>query len=309
MSRTLLFSLLFFIAQISFGQKFPSRIDTLNSKAAIEKLIHSFGKHYIGFTLKPITESIDAFGNNEPCKKYADSLNITNSFYKADFDNNGYTDLLAIGDYEDFRIFVVMNYGDDSLKITPLTRRSFQECTFPKIIHDSIIRYYSQEHDYRNKEESTTLKYKDLVFKFGDFVEYNPLPKNYSIEKIEYQTTFCFGSCPKFYIAIDKNKSAIFKAEGYNQDLKKPEEIKGTFNTNLKDNSFLEITGLLNYIDFPNLKDNYEVNWTDDQTCTLTITYNNGQIKKINDYGLLGSFGLNRLYQLLFDLRFNQNWK
>ena len=166
-----------------------------------------------------------------------------------------------------------------------------------------------QEPNWRDKEQSSALQYIDLTFKYGDFVEYNSNPKSYSIEKIEYQTTMCYGTCPKFYISILKDKSSIFKAEAYNRELRNPKEIKGVFNTTLSDTSFLEIINLLNYIDFPNLNDNYAVGWTDDQTCTLTITYDNGQTKAIKDYGLIGTYGLDKLYQLLFDLRFNQNWK
>lgn len=292
-----------------FGQKFLSKIDSLNSKADVEKLIHSFDKDYQKFTLKPISQFESDYNTKGFCKKIADSLGITKSFYKADFDNNGYTDLLAIGDYYDFKIFVVMNYGHNSLKLNRLTRRSFQDCTFPKILNDTLIRYYFiQQPNWSDTNQSATLQYKDLTFKYGDFVEYNLQPKNYSIEKIEYQTTMCFGSCPKFYISILKDKSSTFKAEAYNRELRNSKEIKGEFNTTLADTSFREIINLLNYIDFPNLKDNYAVGWTDDQTCTLTITYNNGQVKKIRDYGLIGTYGLDRLYQLLFDLRFNQNW-
>lgn len=310
MTKTLLLTIFLALSYTVFGQKIISKIDSLNTKTEVENLIRSFYKDYERFSLKSINEFKSRYGQNDFCKKIADSLSITKSFYKADFDNNGYTDLLAIGDYYDFKIFVVMNYGTNSLKLNRLTRRSFQECTFPKLINDTIIRYYyMSEPDWRAKDQTTFLKYSDLIFKYGDFVEFNSQPKNYDIEKIEYQTTMCYGTCPQFFISIDKDKSSIFKAQTYNRETRSSKEIKGTFQTTLSDSSFLEIMNLLNYIDFPNLSDNYSVGWTDDQTCTLTITYNNGQVKKIRDYGLIGTYGLDRLYQILFELRFNQEWK
>lgn len=310
MSKTLLFTILFTTCQVVFGQKFLSKIDSLNSDADVEKLIHSFNETYRAFKLKPVSGFNFRFSSNGPCKEVADFLGITKSFYKADFDNNGYSDLLAIGDYYDFQIFVVMNYGRDSLKLNRLTRRSFQECTFPKILNDTIIRYYFMpENNWHDKVQLSSLKYIDLTFKYGDFVEYNPKPLVYSIEKIEYQTTTCFGICPKFYISILKDKSSFFKAEAYNRESRNSKEVNGTYSTTLTDTSFLEIINLLNYIDFPNLKNNYDVGWTDDQTCILTVTYDNGHVKTISDYGLIGTYGLERLYQLLFDLRFNQKWK
>ena len=119
---------------------------------------------------------------------------------------------------------------------------------------------------------------------------------------------------------INKDKTGLFNAVKYNSETEifpfeipgkrgSSKEIKGVFRTVVTDNSYSNIIDLLNYIDFPNLKNNYAVSWTDDQRCTLTITYNNGQKKEIRDYGLIGTYGLDRVYQLFFDLRFNQKWK
>lgn len=297
--------------QLSFGQKIASRIDTLNSIHAIEKLIHAFDKDYKRFLLMPITDpKINRYGQDEFCRSTADSLGITQSFYKADFDQNGYTDLLAIGRYYEFTIFIIMNYGDDSLKLNRLTRRAFQRCTFPKIINDTIIRYYYvPEPRWHPGDTIPALQFSDLIYKYGDFIEYNAQPKDYGIEKIEFQTTLCYGLCPKFSVSINKDQSATFNAQMYNLETMNSKEIKGTFSTIIKDSDFSQLVNLLNYIDFPNLKDNYEVSWTDSQTCTLTVTYSNGKVKQIKDYGLIGTYGLDRLYELFFKLRFNQEWK
>ncbi|MFC3161320.1 hypothetical protein SAMN05443633_101398 [Chryseobacterium arachidis] len=297
-------------SQNIFSQKFPSEIDVLKTENEVETMIHKMGKNYKNFKIKKIENFKEEQGENKYCKTIADSLGIDKSFYKADFDHNGYTDLLAIGDYYDFCIFVLMNYGKDSLKINKLTRRSFQYCTFPKIDNDSIIHYFYMSQPNWFTSEKSKLTKKDLIFKFGDFIEYNSKPASYDIEKIEYETTTCFGTCPKFYISIEKDRNAFFKAEHYNTDkIKNKKEIKGNFKTLLKKNNYDEIKNLLNYIDFPNLEDNYSVTWSDDQTSTLKITYNNGKVKEIKDYGLIGTYGLNRIYQLFFELRFNQNWK
>ena len=65
---------------------------------------------------------------------------------------------------------------------------------------------------------------------------------------------------------------------------------------------------MLNYIYFETLQDNFAVTWTDDQTATLKITYDSGKVKSISDYGLIGTYGLDRVYQLLYELRENQKW-
>lgn len=293
--------------QIAFGQK--RNIDEINTKENVESLIHSFDKRYENFELKPIGEFTSRYDKNNFCKRISDSRNITKSFYTSDFDRNGFTDILAIGDYYDFNIFVVMNFGHDSLQLKRLTRRSFQNCVFPKIINDSLLDYYYKSEPNWISKEKPKLTKKTLVYKFGDFVAFNSNPKQYDIEKIEYQTTVCYGTCPKFQIEISKNRNAIFNAENNNRRTRKSKEIQGEFETVINKNSYFDLINLLNYIDCPNLKHKYSVNWTDDQSCTLKITYNNGKVKEIRDYGLIGTSGLDRLYQLLFELRFNQNWE
>jgi hypothetical protein len=310
MRSAILLTILFNTWQPAIGQKFPSRIDSLTTAADVEKLLRVLDRYYEQFTIKPITSFTNEYRASGSCKAMADSLGITEAFYKTDFDKNGYTDLLAIGGHNNFSIFIIMNYGRDSVKLTRLTRGFLEPCSFPKIINDTIIRYtYYAQPGWKLKDPISGLQTKDLVFKFGDFVEQNPKPANYEIEKIEYRTTGCYGECSIFTLSIKKDQSAVFSAGAFNRRTEKSRPVIGTFRATVKDNSFSEIIGLLNYIDFPHLKDDYSVNWTDDQTCTLAITYNNGQVKTIKDYGLLGSYGLQRLYHLLFDLRFNQDWE
>lgn len=298
------------IHQKSFSQKFLSKIDSLKTEKEVENLINSIMNEHDPIKIKKIADFQEEDGANHFCKRIADSLKINRAFYTADLDNNGYTDVMAFGDQYDFSIFIVMNYGKNSLKVNRLTRRSFQNCTFPKIKNDSIIQYYympEPDVDLGNAEKPKLTK-KDLIFKFGDFIEYNTNPGSYNIEKIEYQTGLCFGTCPQFYISIDKNRNGLFKAEHYNIN-KSNKGIVGKFKTLITKNNYDEIINLLNYIDFPGLQNRYSVNWTDDHSSTLKITYNNGKVKEIKDYGLIGTYGLDRLYSLLFDLRFNQDWK
>ena len=80
-----------------FGQKYISKIDSLSAEADVEKIIHSFNKDYQKFELKPISEVGSDYSASGISKRFADSLGIDKSFYKTDFDNNGFTDLLVIG--------------------------------------------------------------------------------------------------------------------------------------------------------------------------------------------------------------------
>jgi len=148
-----------------------------------------------------------------------------------------------------------------------------------------------------------------LIYIPGNSIKLNKKQKMYTIEKIEYQTTRCFGTCPQFNIVIEKSKNATFDAQNDNRLNKDKPEIKGKYKAIIKDINYDEIINLLNEIDFPNLKDNYTIGRKDYQTCFLTITYDNGKLKKIRDLGLSGTPELKKLYELMFWLRFNQEWE
>ena len=77
----------------------------------------------------------------------------------------------------------------------------------------------------------------------------------------------------------------------YNAGDNNPQQ--GKFKTILSNKTKDTLFQYLNDIDFPNLKDNYTVAWTDQPTNTLTILYDNGKSKvSLKDYGMKGSFGL-----------------
>lgn len=308
MRRSRLLLALLFLVQGVFAQYTPTRVDKAQTHQEVQELIRSLGRSYEKFTLKTLLEHEDRYGKEKstPCKQLADSLQVTRAFYKTDFDKNGLTDLLVIGEYYDLCIWAIMSYEKDSLKVIPVTRRAFQECVYPKVIGDSLLRLYYVSDKWYAATQSSPLVYKDLVFRYGDFIEYNARSQELGITKIAFQTTPCFGTCPVFFLSIDSGKKAVLEFEDDQQkDFRKKYR---SLNATIDDRSFAELTGLLNYSDFPGLEDNYRVPWTDAQTCILRITYGNGQVKQIKDYGKIGTYALDRIYKLLFDLRETQDW-
>ena len=278
-------------------------IDSIENAKQITDLILKTDDRYKEWK---INESL-IFENRYPgknCKKIADSLKVQ-PWTKADFDNNGLTDILVMGNWYDHSVICILDKGG-KYEIKPITRRSFQDCTFPVVEDNKIKYYFESEPEPENRGKPRKLHEITLTYKFGDFIEENQTPSNHKIEKVEYSTAGCFGFCPIYKLAINSDKTAKWNAEKYNQINKK--EFKGNFRSTITQNKFDEIINLLNFIDFETLKDNYEVNWTDDQTSTLKITYDNGKVKSIIDYGLIGTYGLDRIYQLLYELRKNQRW-
>lgn len=274
-------------------------IDSIQNAKQITDLLLTIDSSYKEFKLKDKLQFRD-----KKCQKLSDSLKVL-PWTKADFDNNGLTDILVVGKWYDHSVLCILD-KQGKYEIKRITRRSFQDCTFPIVEKHAITYYYEGEPESGKWNVPRKLIKITLIYKFGDFIEENQTPSNHKIEKIEYATTGCYGTCPIFKLSINSDKTAKWDAVEYN-DIDK-QEWKGKFQTVIAQDKFEELTNLLNYIDFETLKDRYAVNWTDDQSSILTITYDNGKVKSISDYGLIGTFGLDRIYQLLFELRENQKW-
>lgn len=123
----------------------------------------------------------------------------------------------------------------------------------------------------------------------------------HNITKIHFKTSQCFGECPVFELVIDSDRTATYNAIMYN-------EQHGKSQATIEEGKYKYLLSLLNYIDFQNLKDKYRVAVTDLSGAELTMEYDNGKVKKIDDYPKQGTRGLQRVYNILYDLRSTQNW-
>lgn len=131
----------------------------------------------------------------------------------------------------------------------------------------------------------------------------------YKIERIEYFTSACFGTCPQFKIEIDSDRKAVYTAVRFNlsQDFE-AESPEGIFEGVIDKDDYNLLVKKLNDMDFPSLQDRYKVEWTDDQTANLKIIYDGGKEKVITDYGLRGTPELKEVYDLFLGLRTGQDW-
>lgn len=322
---------IFFLALIIFSQFYfsqsgiLSKIDSLTTDTEVQNFIRSCSKTKEDYLSQFELKAIQDFNDNELSKKMretADSLGITKSFYKGDFNHDGRTDLIFIGDDKSCRNLceistkVIFDLGNDYTSRNLQPNHSYS--VIPKIERLNGKDFITVVFEQYSLISKPIIISKTLDYKFDDFVEYNLSPSVYSIQKIEYYTGTCFGTCPVFTLKINRNENSKFIAKSFNfidknnaksADYFYENKDEGSFETKISFEKFSEIEEHLNYINFSNLKDHYSVNWTDDQTSTLFITYNNGEIKTIKDYGLVGTYGLKLLYKKLFDLRFNQDWK
>ena len=224
-----------------------------------------------------------------------------NKFYKLDLDGNGLTDLLVDGS----DLVAVLNTDGENYTYHYLDIGSsdIYTHTVVNIIRQAdqpllVIRGFNSEAKVALTKETE----KTILFKFGEFIEYNPEPDKFRIQKIAFETTGCYGTCPVLEMRIDERRRATYHAIHFN-------ERKGNFSSLISLDAFNKLVDTINYLGLKRLKDDYAVGHTDDQAATLTITYDNGQVRKIEDYGMEGSFGLANLYNQLFDLRTSQKWR
>lgn len=301
-----------------------SQEEKVQLKQDIESYLKNKDSAFIDYKLQSIFDFKYDDLENKVNKRLAEELNINDFIYKADFDQNGVEDFLVIGDAKwclgrndescSFDPLVILNYSQNDSKIILLNTKTSRYFV-PKIEFkngkDLMAIYVNEILDWKEETLSNKPSKKLLEYKFGNFIEYKSTEDyDYNIDKIEYQTSICFGTCPEFALTIDKNRNAIYKAINFNFSEEFSENnFEGIFKTKLREDSFNQIITLLNHIDFPYLKDQYHVDWTDDQTGTFKIYYNYGKIKEISDYGLQGTKGLELLHKTFFDLRENQDWE
>jgi hypothetical protein len=256
-----------------------------------------------------------------------------------DLNNDGRTDIIINGR----DLFAIVDDGKGKYSIHNINRGTFllEKFAFEKIIYINktpLVLVHSvngfapkdtattaTEDTATNKDTTGTIapvhvnlidvgngSTDTLIFRFNDFVEYNTSPDKLNIQKIKFATSGCYGTCPVFELSIDSHANALLNAIEYNSNnsdvFDTTNSLNGHYTSDINMDDFNNILDIINYIHLPKLKDDYSVNWTDDQTATLEIKYNNGHVKKISDYGEIGTMGLQLLYGKLFSLRFTQKW-
>jgi len=223
MKRLQFFFAIFFVISCTnqsgffMAEKNLSRIDSLSTNEQVEQLIGSADSLYLKFKLKKV-QDIRCNACDSSLIKLANSLEINFSYVNADLDNNGFTDLLATGENKtytldnydqdldvelskDFNAFVLMDFGPEKIKLYDLTDGRFFSIA-PLVEYTngspSLVIYQPAFYSPVNRLVKAQTK-SELIFKFNDFVEYNPGPSNHNIEKIEYSAGFLYGLLPCFY--------------------------------------------------------------------------------------------------------------
>ena len=274
-------------------------------------------KLHLQLTELKVANMYDLIYADSSDRKIADSLHIK-LWQKTDFNNDGQTDLLVYGIDIANPFLLAVICDKDKYSVKYLTLSYFPPTYFPVIKKDEFgvaLLMYQRERSYApirindsveahslGGRPTSKLSCTKLIYKFDNFIEPNESPVNHIIRNITFSTDGCFGTCPVYTLSINSNREAIYQPKMYCSDT-------GTFYAIIDTTSYNLTIALLNSTNFPVLLDKYSVEWTDDDTCYLTISYDNDKEKKIEDYGKQGTCGLAALYAELSKLRKTQKWK
>lgn len=293
-------------------------IDSLNNEdqvlVFVQKLDVVYG-HLSFHPNKPI------YGLRDHEKKAQDFGAL--SYEMADFDNNGYTDLLFNG-YEEQSGYntplslVILFFSRDSFRVVRLPEEIFFDFFTAKTVyigdqaflHILQISRKTREEWHPRARRVTQVNYTEhrsdtLAWFQNSFIE-RVKPVKRSVEKIRYLLNGGMTLTGAVRLTIRGDSVKLEKEADVSP--KNPIDYGGVFIARLDTGTFYRLYTLLQYLDFPHLKNNYRARGTDASTGILEITYNRGKKKTINDYGAIGTYGLSALQSLLLELPNTQHW-
>jgi len=294
-------------SSISIQYSFANKVDDLKTDTDVARFIVSLdAEFHTKYAERFVINSTEQIIKNRNCNGLAESWGVQ-SWQKADFNGDGRTDLLVNGYWYNYATYLAIDVGNDKFKLITLSYSPFEKCEISNTIsspYGQLVLFHTNKPD-QNSGDNFRKRYPEtdtLIYKFESFVEFNKTEAKYNIHSIKFHSGMCLGTCPDFDIEIDKYGQATYNAGMYSPN-------QGIFEGKIQSKDLDAILNLLNYINVKRLRDNYSVSWTDSPTCTLTIKFSDGSVKKIQDYGEEGTFGLRSVYSLFFALRGNQDWK
>jgi len=162
-------------------------------------------------------------------------------------------------------------FNGDTLNIKERIRKRRNNISGGKLTYQFLIDSITTETLFI---QPITQETEDL-FKYSkehnfDRIQLSKIKEQYDwkIERIGFYSTGCFGSCPSMYIEIDSIGNVLFNGKNYT-------EKEGLYSGTLSKKEFEIIKSEINSIQLDSLKKMYSANWTDDQTCGVSIKTKN----------------------------------
>ena len=315
---------------------FANKVDDLKTDSDVVKFLKPLQEsfNYIGAPQLKIfsTEEIVKISN---CDSLVSTWNIKN-WQKIDLNNDHRTDLVAIVNwYYNFCNYIAIDKGDNTFQLIQIGQSAnIEGCQLIDAINynnQPLIEFHGSYPKGRRdflKKNKWLPNTDTLIYKYGNFVEFNKEPSNYKIDSITFSSLWGWygweGTPKKNPEYVDRvmkigrsgravltnNKEFVYYVLAKGQ--KKPRDpstVSGIFKTQIKQADLEEIYNLINYLSIKKLKDTYAVGWTDDTSSYIRIKFTDGSVKYIADYGGVGTYGLRNLFSKFYALIKTQDWK
>lgn len=281
MAKLIRYGLLLCIYMVICSNGYSNKIDSLLTNEDVSKFLTD------NFSDGPLTSI-----------SYTSDVTV---FFKSDIDNNGLTDLLLKTDI----CIAILDKGKGQYSLRHIFARERENYDLITVLHVKgnhlvVVRglfYEAHIRDDKRWQDDT------LIYKFGDFIEYNAHPPTEDIEEINFKLG---GGYPGrvWDLKIDAGGWVTLEKD-YGARIFAGEIDSIAFNT---------MKQTINYIDLPVLiaretrkKPMPSTLSTSEETFTLEIKFRNGQTTKIYDYGGIGTYGLKNLYKQFFNIAENLN--
>ena len=282
---------------ITYGKdsKKHNRIDDLLSANDVRNFLHGLERPFLKLDLLDTLPYYHKF-----YQKVFDSLHV--KFWdKADFDNNGYTDLVAIC----FQgVFCIMDSGENRFSIKQITYDGSVN-GIAKVEHQKsrdILDFLVSGVGWKIFDTVIKITSFPLIYKYGGFIELNDSVHRHIVKSLKLTSRGGMMAGNLFFYFDSTGKSVYFSSSMRNP-------TKDTLTCTIDKKKYNEIIDLINYMGLDKLAKSYHLGATDLSTANLEIIYDDDRKKFIGDYGWSGTFGLKCLYTRIGDLTKNQKWK
>lgn len=120
--------------------------------------------------------------------------------------------------------------------------------------------------------------------------------------EVNFSAGLCEGTCPEFSITINNTGASTYVAGMFNTR-------EGKFTSHIQPARLDSLKQLLHNAGINNLPESYSSQATDLPSYRLQVSFMDGTVKTIDDYGPAGPYTLQQLYNFMFSLRDSQDWK
>ncbi len=282
-------------------------IDAIKNDEDAVKFVESYNRKYNMHWEKVGVDILDVVSMRsfrEEDKKYIDSL-TKNKWIKSDFNNDGKTDLIFSGKINNsFATLSFISQKGDSISCDqpgsilsieyPSGIRTYQLNNLNLLLINSLNRNEFEFNIRKSYRQDT------LIYKFGGFAEYNTKAD----EKLDFDSIVYINisnwvgviQVPK--IVISSTGTIKLYRDKYASNIDSAGWTNNMYKSIADCETIESLRAILGYINFPNLRSEYALNYITDLSTAETEVYYKGTVKRISDYGMHGTYGLSLLYKI-----------